>query len=435
MVSRLRTPLRVVRRYWLRLRDGYWLIPLSCVAAAVVAAFALIAVDRYMQERDAFRWTYAGGPQNASDTLTTIASSMITFTGLVFSITVLALQLTSSQFSPRALRNFLQDRVSQFALGIFIATFAYSFAALSAVRVASDDDPSFVPSITVTGAFVLVGVSLIMFVQYIHHTAQSIRVVSIIERIADETRHTIDEMYPARREDDRRPLEGFLRSNGFSHVLGSPRSGVIVDIDLEGLAACAGERAAVAELLHEIGTYVCEGQPLIHVRTAEPDDDEWTAAQQFVSHDSERAMRNDAAFGLRQLVDIAERALSPGVNDPTTAVQCLDRIHDLLRRLAERDVPSIRTGVYGGVVCAAAPSPSFDDLVGLGTEEIWHWGRESIQIQRRLREVFDDLLAATPRIERRADLRRRADALAAVEPPVVWPPSPLMPPVTERPKP
>lgn len=406
-----------LRRAWDRLQSGYWLVPLSCVAVAVASAFGLIALDRYVQDRDSIGWTYAGGPQNASDTLTTIASSMITFTGLVFSITVLALQLTSSQFSPRALRNFLGDRVSQFSLGIFIATFAYSFAALSAVRVASEDDPSFVPSFAVTGAFLLIGVSLVMFVRYISHTAQSIRAVNIIERIAADTRQAIDAVYPHpasdRGEHASAGPAGDLPDGAPSVLVGSRRGGVVVDIDLDGLATCAGRQDAAVEVLHPIGTYVCEGQPLMRVSAVDLDGVDVDPMQAFVHRDSERTMRGDPAFGLRQLVDIAERALSPGINDPTTAVQCLDRIHDMLRRLIGREIPAVRTGEHEGTVRAAAPSPSFAELVQLATEEIGHWGRDSIQVQRRLRSLFDDLIEATECPDRRGVLRHRRDAIPA----------------------
>lgn len=411
-------PIRAVKRLWDRLRSGYWLVPLSCVSIAVTVAFALIALDRYLQDRNALRWTYAGGPQNASDTLTTIASSMITFTGLVFSITVLALQLTSSQFSPRALRNFLRDRVAQFSLGLFIATFAYAFAALSAVRVASDDDPSFVPAVTVTGAFALIAASLVMFVQYIHHTAQSIRAVTIIERIADETRAAVDQTYP----DPLGCIDGatheLTHTTGHAHLLHATAAGVIVDVDLDSLATDACAQSAVVEVLHHVGSYVCQGQPMMCVWTDAERSDELAAMQRFVALDRERTMRNDAAFGLRQLVDIAERALSPGVNDPTTAVQCLDRIHDILRRLIRREIPTMRTASRDGVVRAAVPSPSFDDLLALATEEIAHWGRDSLQIQRRLRDLFDDLADATDDPTRTWLLRRRAATMPRIRTPI-----------------
>jgi uncharacterized membrane protein/drug/metabolite transporter (DMT)-like permease len=385
-----------------RLRSGYWFIPSCFVVGAVAAAIGLIALDRTLQGRALPLWTYAGGPQNASELLTTIASSMITFTGVVFSITIVALQLASSQFSPRVLRNFLRDRVSQVALGLFVATFVFSFTALSAVRVAGHDE-TFVPVVTVTGAFVLVIASVVTFVQLLHHTAQSMRVVNIIERITKETRASLDDQYPSR--PSWVPPE---HTPGPSTVVEAPRAGVIADVDLAGLAARAADLQATVEVAAPAGTYVCRGAPLLRVSGSD-------AADGWAEHlrlDVEPTMRDNAAFGFRQLVDIAERALSPGVNDPTTAVQCLDRLHDLLRSLAHRPMPTRRHAAVDGRARASIPQPGFDDLVHLSFDELRHWGRDSIQVQRRLAEAIDDLVDVT------ADPARRS-VLAAHRPPRV----------------
>jgi uncharacterized membrane protein len=390
----------VVPPWWDRLTSGYWFVPLVCVVVAVGAAVGLIALDRAVQ-REGPAWTYAGGPEASSVTLTTIASSMITLTALVFSITIVALQLTSSQFSPRALRNFLRDRVSQFALGTFVATFAYALAALTAVRFApTDDAESFVPSITVTGAYVLVAVSVVLFVHFIHHTSQSLRAVSIVERIADETRAAIERNFPM--EDG--PSVVALVAAGPAVEVGAPRAGAITGVDLDGLARAVAATGARVEVLHRVGSFVCAGAPLLRVYGADRDADDDQALDRFVRLAPERTMRQDAGFGLRQLVDIAERALSPSVNDPTTAVQCLQRIHDLLRMLAVRPTPPIRVGHADGALHAWMPSPTYGELVRLGLEEIRHWGRDSHQIREALGLVVDDLLGVAREPDRRAAL-------------------------------
>jgi uncharacterized membrane protein len=417
-----------LQRWWDNLRTGYWFIPLLCVTGAVAAAFVLIALDRYLQDRGTVAWTYAGGPANASDTLTTIASSMITFTGVVFSITIVALQLTSSQFSPRALRNFLRDRVAQFALGIFVATFAYAFTALTAVRTASEDDAGFVPGLAVTGAFLLVAASIVAFVQFIHHMAQSLRVGHIIHGIATETRTVIDELYPEESAPPARavpgPAVGSMQdgpmNDGPMNVVRAPSAGAITDLRLDALAVCAARHGSVAEVLHPVGSFVCHDQPILRVRSlggpdasedgGEFDEGEW---QHFVTIEIERTMRSDAAFGLRQLVDIAERAVSPGINDPTTAVECLDRIHDLLRMLTPRRISPVWTGAVDGVVRAWAPAPSYEALVHLGLDEIRHWGSTSVRVQRRMRALLDDLSTMTDDPDRLAVLQEQRRLLDA----------------------
>jgi uncharacterized membrane protein len=224
---------------------------------ATALAIALIIVDRVLQDTG-FAWTYAGGPETTSATLTTIASSMITFTGLVFSILIVALQLTSSQFSPRALRSFLRDRRPQAALGVFVATFTYAFAALTAVRFATDDAEPFVPSLTVTVALVLVAVSVLFFVQLIHHTAQSLRVVSIIVRIAGETRAALDELYPHDADEPRPPV-----AVGPIHEVRAREAGVVADADLVSVARVADRLDALIEVVPHVGTFVCRGEPLL----------------------------------------------------------------------------------------------------------------------------------------------------------------------------
>ncbi len=380
--------------------SGYWFIPLLCTFLASGAAVLLVIVDR----SNTISWGFGGGPNDASATLTTVASSMITFTGVVFSITIVAFQLTSSQFSPRALRNFLRDRESQVALGVFIGTFAYAFVALAAVRYNGTSREPFVPSVTVAGCYLLVATSLVLFVRLIHHMADSLRAVSIIDRIAHETRGTIDRLFPTGAADD----EGRPNVAGHDHVLEAPRAGVITDVDLERLARAAEHADIAVEVLQPVGDFVCAGTPLIRV-FGTPDDRHDATLTRMVHIGKEPSMRGDAAFGFRQLVDIAERALSPGVNDPTTAVQCVDRLHDLLRRLADRPMPPLRICRVDGVARAWLPQPSYGDFVDLATGEILDAATRSARVVARVQHMIEDLVGCTSYPERRMALARAAE--------------------------
>jgi uncharacterized membrane protein len=298
-----------------------------------------------------------------------------------------------------------------------VATFAYAFTALAAVRVAAGDDESFVPAITVTGAFLLVGASLVMFVHFIHHTADSMRAVTIIERIAVETRSTIEKVYA-----DHPPVDATTvlpsRTGGSVHLVSASTAGSITDIDLDELAGRAAGLDALTEVLHPVGAFVCRGGALMRVWTSEglPEDDtgfdeaEW---RRCVRLDTERTMRSDVAFGFRQLVDIAERALSPGLNDPSTAVQCIDRIHDLLRTMTVRHMPEVWVGTHDHVIHAWVPALTYADLVHLALDEIRHWGAGSLQVHQRLHTMLEDLLAVADHPGRRAALVEQRDLLAA----------------------
>ncbi len=372
-----------------RLRGGLWFIPTMCVLSAVAMAVLLIRLDG----RYDFSFTFKGGPDSAQTFLSTVSSSMITFTGLVFTITIVVLQLASQQFSPRVLRTFLRDRHSQLALGIFTATFTYSLIVLRSVRSEEAAGGQFVPALAVTFAFALVMLSLALFVDYIHHIAQSIRVPTITHSVSDETRSAISDIYDHEHTAAPVPLpQGLPR-----RVVPAPRRGVITGLDRDRLVSLAQAADAVVEVVPAIGDYVPQGAPLLNIygSTADP-----AAFVDAVGIGLERTMQQDPAFGFRQLVDVAERGLSPAVNDPTTAIQCLDEIHDLLRRLAVRAFPSGQRFDDSGELRLSFPVTSWEGYVDLSFDEIRQYGRASIQVHRRLRSIIMDLLSSAGRTSR-----------------------------------
>ena len=390
---------REVKRLLSRLGDAYWPIPAVCVAASAALAFGLVHLDEGLQ-RGGLRFAFTGGPDSARSLLSTIASSMLTLTALVFSITIVVLQLASSQFSPRALRGFLRDRQNQLALGVFLGTFVYALVALREVRGQDGLVGRFIPGVTITVAFALVLLSVALFVQYIHHIAQSIRAVTIIGRIADETRDTIDRLHPnaGALEPETLPvLPGSLRQ------VVAEKHGVVASVDIERLVAIAADEGGTVALVPTLGDFVATGMPLLAVAGVEGRDDDLRAAIDLAD---ERDARQDVSFGLRQLVDVAERALSPGINDPSTAVQCVDRLHDLLRRLVTRPYPSQAHRDDAGVVRIVVALPGWDDHVALALDEIRHWGSNSIQIRRRLDALVTDLLQVADETRRQPLLDR-----------------------------
>lgn len=357
-------------------------------------------------ERSASGFAFTGGPSSARDVLSTIASSMLTFTGLVFSITIVVLQLTSSQFSPRVLRTFVRDRFIQLALGVFLSTFLYALLALREVRGEDGVGDSFVPGVTITVGFVLVLVSVATFVRYVSHIAQSIRVVNIIERIAVDAEEAIDRHYPPE------PAAPSPEAPSFDHgpVLVSSERGVVMAIDVDVLVGQAADAGCVIRVVPMVGDFVARGAPLLEVAGGDRLDE--TSVRRSVALGRERNIDQDVGFGFRQLVDVAEKALSPGVNDPTTAVQCLDQIHNLLRQLVGRPFPS---GVHvdgEGIVRLVVPTLTWADYLHAALDEIRHWGAGSLQVQRRLRWLFEDLLSVAPP-DRRAAIEEQLHLLEA----------------------
>ncbi len=387
-----------------RVVDAFWLLPALCVGAAIVLALGLVRLDEGLQ-RDGGGIAFTGGPSSARDLLSAIASSTLTLTGLVFSVTLVVLQLTSSQFSPRVLRGFLHDRRNQLTLGVFTATFVYALVVLRAVRGEEGLTGRFVPGIAVSVAFALALLSVAVLVAHIHHITQSIRVVDIIGRITEETEAAIQREYPH----DLEPLPLPAEPAGVHRMLPASAVGVVTVVERDRLVRLAERSGTQLRLVPRVGDFVPRGAPLLAAWGGELDDDE---ARRAVLLERERSVRQDVAFGFRQLVDIAERALSPGVNDPTTAVQCLDQAHHLLRQLAGRPYPS---GVHvdgRGEVRLIIPSPTWADHVALALDEVRHWGAASLQVHRRIRALVLDLFEVVA-AERRPPLERQLALLDA----------------------
>lgn len=376
-------------------------MPTVCVLLAVLLALGLVEVDRALDE-GLGRFTFGAGPDGAREVLSAITTSMITFTGLVFSITIVVLQLTSSQFSPRVLRTFLRDRQTQLSLGVFVATFVYAVMVLRTVD--SSDGARFVPAVATTVGVVLLLVSVGVFVGYIHHIATAIQVSSLIRAVGDETRAAIDRRMPL---DHPAPRPAAIRDRA-NRQLDSLSLGIVTGVDEAALVDAAQRAEVVLVLRAGLGHFVPEGAPLFDVHGDGPLDDR--AVARCVQLRKDRTMEHDVAFGLRQLVDVAERALSPGINDPTTAVQALDELHDLLRRLATRALPDGIHRDESDRVRLVTPAPEFRDLLELALEEIEQYGKDARQVQERIDDLLTDLLAAA-RPEHRsavlAALRRR----------------------------
>ena len=373
-----------------RVLDQFWLLPLAIALAAAGLALGAYQLDRALDTSFTLPFLFSGGPEGARSLLAAIITSMISFTGLVFSITIVVLQLTSSQFSPRILRSFLRDRFPQVSLGVFVATFVYALVVLRGVRGTAELDP-FVPQVSVTLAFAFVLASVVVFLAYIHHIAQSIRVATIIAGIAAETHEVVERRHPL----DAEPIAALARPDGAGEIVAADQSGVVQKVDGRSLEELAGRHEAVICLLRAVGEFVPRGAPLALVYgapTTELDD-----VRTAVRLGRERTLDEDPGFGFRQLVDIAERALSPGVNDPTTAVQVIDALHDLLRQLAVRHLNPRQHVSQDGRLEVDVPQAGFTDYVTLAVAEIAFWGGDDQRIQRRLAVMLDDLrVAALP---------------------------------------
>jgi uncharacterized membrane protein len=317
---------------------------------------------------------------------------------LVLTVTMVVVQLAMGQFSPRIVQTFLQDKPSQIAIGLFVATFAHAMLAMREVN----SETKAVPGVAIVVAFVLVVLSIVVLVIYVDHIGKSLRVSSLIELVGEATRRTLDDRYPERGERDDGP-DG--------HIVCAPHSGVVSRLDEAGLVAVAADADVVLELSAGLGAFIPAGSTLVTIRGEVGVDEERITDAIVLGLD--RSLDQDVGYGIRLLVDIAERSLadSPFL-DPTTAVQALDRLHDCLRQLAPRPFPSGRLVDEDGRLRVVVPVMTWDDYVRLAFEEIRLAGAGSPQVARRLREVLDDLLDVAPP-DRRPVLRTELELLDA----------------------
>jgi len=372
---------------FIHLKASLWFVPVLCVLAGALLSFGTIAVDRYF-DYEALPTRVVGGPDAAAFILSTVAASMVSLTALVLTITMVVVQLAMGQFSPRIVQRILRDKPSQLAIGLFVATFVHAILALREVTI-NGDGTGDVPGVALVTAFVLVLVSIAVLVVYVHHIGQALRVSALIELVGDETRMLLDRQYR-----DRGPA---LDSQIDAHpVVRASESGVVTGIGYEELVEEARRADCLLELVPALGEFVPADGPLfrVHGDPAAVDEDRLRRALVF---SLEPTLDEDVAYGLRLLVDIAERSLADSpFQDPTTAVQAIDRLHDILRQLARRPFPEGRHRDEHGHVRLIGRMMSWEAYVHLAFDEIRLAGAGSPPVARRLKAALTDLRSIAP---------------------------------------
>ena len=412
-----------LRALWEYLRGTYWAVPSAMSVGAVLLAFGMIQLDEAATPKllNRLSWVYTGGPEGARAVLSTIAASMITVAGVTFSITIVALTLASQQFGPRLLRNFLRDFGNQVVLGTFVSTFLYCLLVLRTVR--GSDDAEFVPHLAVTVGVTLAILSLGVLIFFIHHVATSIQASRIIANVAEDLERAIDRLFPdAIGEDAASAGRPSPSAAGPSKVPGAREvttrtTGYVQTIDADGLMRIAREHNALVRVHASPGSFVRRGGVLLTVapgtNRAEPDAKSFRDV--FIIG-SDRTGTQDVTFFVDQLVELAVRALSPGINDPGTARLCIDRLEQALCHLAGRHIPSAERYDDDGDVRVIACPLTFPDVVASAFEEIARYSRTSVSVTCRLLEAVRSVGTCVKRQADRSALLRQAAVIAAGAP-------------------
>ena len=409
--------LHKLRHYAEELRASLWFVPSLIVIGAVALAFGLIEAGAHLDARvwEQLPHLFGAGAEGSRGMLAAIAGSMVTVAGVAFSVTVVALSLTSSQYSSRVLRNFMGDRLNQAVLGVFVGIYAYCLVVLRTIR--GGDEGAFVPPLAVLGGVVLAFVGIACLIFFIHHIATAIQAANILAAVSTETTAAIDRLFP---EGLGEPAAGDVEAPPAAsgddrawHFLPARATGYIQGVNEDALLAFAREHQVVVRMESGIGAFVVRGTPLAAVSAALPAvDDAIEELNAAYTVGSQRTMGQDAAFGFRQIVDVAMKALSPGVNDTTTAVMCIDRLTALLVQLASRRIER-PDRMEDGKLRIIAQGPTFAGLLADSFDQIRQNGGGNVAVLLRLLWALG-LLAGQVSPARRECLRRHAEAVAEV---------------------
>jgi uncharacterized membrane protein len=370
-----------VRHY---LRNSIWVLPVFAMAAAVLFARALHRLD------EAMAWESSFQPDNMRAVLGTLAGSMFTFVVFVCSSLLLVVQLASAQLTPRIIGVLFKDTVTKVTLALFVFMFTFAIAAL--LRIGAT-----VPLLTAEIAVWSTAGCICVFLYLIDHVGKMLRPSGALQSVASKAHQVIESVYPRRLKGSHQSLsdaESVAWPSASTSTVKSSKDGVVLAFDVQGLVVLAVRYDCVIEFVPQVGNLVAPGDALfrIHGGAGLPA----KALSHSIALGVERTMEQDPMFAFRVIVDIASKGLSPAINDPTTAVLALDRLHHLLRHVGNRRLDDEKVRDASGRVRLLYHTPDWEDFVRLAVTEIRQFGGSSIQVARRLRAMLDNLIETLP---------------------------------------
>jgi uncharacterized membrane protein len=399
-------------KLWDSLQSSYWFLPTLIAISAAGLALGLLYIDWSGQFSGA-GWMYTGGPDGARSMLSTVAGAMATIAGTAFSITIVALQLAASNFGPRLLRNFMHDVGNQIVLGTFIGTFLYCLLVLRNIRGEGFDE--FVPQLSITVGMGLAIVSTLVLIYFIHHASTIIQASSVIANVSDDLERTIDRLFPQHighpLPNNQRQVEEILTQLDHKAVPAqATQKGYLQLIDDDQLMKLARRSDVLLCLMTRPGSYLIKGSSLALVYPPEH------VSAQLIQQinkafivGKERTEKQDIAFPIEQLVEIALRALSPGINDPFTAMRCIDRLGAGFSQLVQRDFPSPYRYDERHNLRVIAKPVTFQFLVDRAFTQIRQYGQSDSIVMMQLLDAIALIATHSKTLKQRTVLRHQAD--------------------------
>jgi uncharacterized membrane protein len=392
-------------------RPALMLFVLAAIAVGLPAAEEHVPFMRLLGKR--LTWAVPDEPAAVQVVLGTIAGSVMTVVSIVYSMLIVALSLASTQFSPRILVGFMRDRTSQRILGLFIGTFTYCLLVLRSTHTVPEP---FVPTTSVFGALLLALTCLGSLLYFVHHIALAIQANYIVDRIATETETLIDAALP----DKPAPRIDVpaLPPAKTGCVVRATQSGYVQLVAVDALASIAQTRGVTLHIVRHMGQFVPEGAQLA-ISNEPLDEEACVACRDAFDLGPIRTMQDDFEFGIRQIVDIALKAISPAVNDPSTAVTCIDHLSRLLGRIARRgDTEMVRLDESTQRLLVVLPVQGFSRAMDLAINQIRQYGKGDVAVLLRLARALTDIADLTEEPARKAVILRHAQMIRSVATPL-----------------
>jgi uncharacterized membrane protein len=402
-------------KLWDALHSSYWFLPGILAISAVILAFTMLNLDRTIGFDD-WGWTYTGGPDGAREVLSAIASSMVSVAATAFSITIVALQLAAANFGPRLLRNFMRDTGNQIVLGTFIGTFIYSLLVLRAIYGIGDNQ--FIPDLSVTIAIFLAILSIAVLIYFIHHASTIIQASNVIENVSQDLDKTIDRLFPKKigvNPPADQPLPGEIPPDFQlrAYPIKAKSNGYLQAINDQKLMHIARKYNLFIHVTSRPGKFVIKGSQLATIWPGERLNRKLHhQLQKTFILGKQRTEQQDVEFPLQELVEIALRALSPGMNDPFTAIRCIDRLSAALCHLVQRQFPSPYRYDDDKQLRVIAESVTFEGIVDQAFNQIRQNSRTNASVTIHLLEAIALIATYTHNPQHQQILQLHAEMIA-----------------------
>jgi uncharacterized membrane protein len=411
-----------IKFIWNELSSSFWFIPILIILFSIGLASSLIMLDRTIDFSSLpyLRVILTESADSARSVLSTISGAMIGVAGTVFSITLVALTLASSQFGSRLLRNFMHERLNQIVLGIYISTYVYCLIVLNVVK--DNDNEVFIPKLSILVAIIVAIANIILLIVFIHHISISIQADKVIADISKSLMNNVEKIFSEEFEGeedtqakDTKSLENYLEDYLHSKTIKSPESGYLQYLYNQSLYEAAIAHEYLIVFHHRIGAYIVNKEPILSIysKTKFTEDSKTDFSGDFILGNS-RTPQQDAEHSIQQMVEIACRALSPGVNDPFTAIACIDNLTSTMCYLTRVEFPSRYKFDDEGQLRFAYKPLTYKGMLDAAFLQIRQFSKGSPAVVIRLMEAMVTLHKFTNRYSHKEAVKEHAEMIMRV---------------------